>query len=110
MKTAASPAPNLLCYSIRGSQPQFLTHDVPNPDHFCTVYVCAPTIREMAGLIAVHMPSESLPVCEIVATAQRSWQRNMQFIKPEPGVWAVKHPSGPRILRMVKGVAEEVDD
>lgn len=99
----------LLCYTLRGTQPQFGENLAHNPDHFARIYVCGSTLREMAELIKTHLPKEKVPVCEIAIHAEKSWPPVMKYVRKERGVWVSPYPNSMTIYQVTNGELTEID-
>jgi hypothetical protein len=101
--------PALLCYTIPGQQEHFLTNEVPNKAYLAELYVCGTSYRDIATLIAAHLPEETLPVCAIAGEGIKGWPDTMAGVKPERGVWASRYRHGAVVYRCQNGTRTEID-
>jgi hypothetical protein len=100
--------PTLLCYTLQGTQPRFLASDTPNPDYLAEIYVCAMSIRDMRGLLRLHMTTEEVSV-EGFASARKEWPPNMKWVSRSLGVWGSRFPNGPTVFKFSNGSKTEED-
>lgn len=111
---APEPAPAkvrpLICYTIPGAVDHYGPHDVPNKDYLAEIYVCGHDLREMAALIARHLPAHAkIKACDFGRNGTRGWPSNMKWVSPTPGVWCAKHHHSVMVYAADHGTLTEID-